>query len=120
MAGSVRFIEHKAKKILMIDFAGCELDEIVSIVQEGKRLIAAEPPKSVLTLTNVTETRNNSAVARVMKDFTAHNKPYVKAGAVVGLDGLKKVVFEAVMKFSGRNLAVYEHVEEAKDWLVEQ
>ncbi len=120
MAGSVQFIEHKGRKILLIDFARCELEEIVDIIQKGKKLISAEPAGSLLTLTNVTETRNNSAVVRVMKEFTTFNKPFVKAGAVVGLDGLKKVVFEAIMKFSGRNLSVHEDIEQAKDWLTHQ
>jgi hypothetical protein len=120
MAGSIGCVEYKGKRILSIDFTGCEMEEIVAVVQEGKKLIAAEPPNSVLTLTIVTGARTNSAVTRVMKEFTLHNKPYVKAGAVVGLDGLKSVIFDAVMKFSGRNLTAHEDIEKAKEWLIGQ
>jgi hypothetical protein len=38
----------------------------------------------------------------------------------VGLDGIRRVVFEAVTKFSGRNLVVFEDMDKAKDWLVTQ
>ena len=120
MAGNVKFIEHAGKRILMIDFSRCELDEIVTIVHEGKKLIATEAKNSVLTLTDVTNTRNNAAVVRVLKEYTTYNRPFVKAGAVVGLDGLKKVVFEAIMKFSRREFFVAQSIERAKEWLVKQ
>lgn len=120
MAGSVKFIEHKGTRILLIVFARCEMEEIVAVVREGKKLIAAEPANSVLTLTDVTDARTNSAITRVLKEFTVHNKPYVKAGAVVGLDGLKKLIFDAVVAFSGRNLAAHDDIGKAKDWLAGQ
>jgi hypothetical protein len=43
----------------------------------------------------------------------------VKAAAVVGITGLKKIIFGAVMAFSKRNLASFDNVEQAKRWLVE-
>lgn len=120
MADRLGFIEHKGKRILRIDLTGCELEETVVVVREGKKLIAAEPIGSLLTLTIVTGARANSASERVMKEFTAHNKPYVRAGAVVGLDRIRQAVFLAVIKFSGRNLGVFRNAEEAKEWLVAQ
>jgi len=120
MPGQVGFIEHKNKRILYIDFSNCELEDIVSIIGQSKQFISKESQGTVLTLTNVTDARNNAAVVRVLKEFTTFNRPFVKAGAVVGIDGLKKAVFEAIVKFSGRKLAVHEDVEKAKDWLVEQ
>ena len=54
-----------------------------------------------------------------MKQFSAHNKPYVKAAAVVGITGLKKIIFGAVMAFSRRNLESFEDMEQAKRWLVD-
>ena len=55
-----------------------------------------------------------------MKEFVHANKPHVRAAAVVGIDGLKKIVYEAVMRFSGRNVPVFPDLETAKDWLVAQ
>ena len=52
-----------------------------------------------------------------LKQFTAHNKPYVKAGAVVGVTGLKRIIFSAVVTFSRRNLEAFDDVEQAKHWL---
>ena len=120
MAGSAKFIEYNGTRILMFDFAQCELEEMVPVIREGKQLIAAEPEKSVLTLTDVTGARNNSAAARVMKELAAYNKPYVKAAAVVGLDGLKRIALEAVARFSGRNLTAFDDIEKAMVWLAQQ
>ena len=118
--GHAKFIEFQGMRILSLDFMACELVDIVNVVQEAKKLISAEPKNSVLTLTNVTGAQYNAAVTRVMKEFTAYNKPFVIAGAVVGLDGFRRLVFEAVIQFSGRNLIVFEDEEKAKDWLVKQ
>jgi hypothetical protein len=58
--------------------------------------------------------------SKVLKEFTTFNKPYVKAGAVLGASGLLKFEFDIVTKFSGRILARFDNPEEAKNWLVSQ
>jgi len=55
-----------------------------------------------------------------MKEFVIHNKPYVVASAVVGVTGLKQIIYNAVMKFSGRKLTAFDSLAEAKDWLAER
>jgi hypothetical protein len=55
-----------------------------------------------------------------LKEFTRHNKPYVIAAAVVGITGLKQIIYNAVLKFSGRNLVAFDSVDRAKDWLAGQ
>ncbi len=116
----VNVIKHNGKEILHLDFSNCTVDEVVSIVQKAKAVISRMPEGSVLTLTDVTETHFNEYVSRLMKEFVAHNKPYVKASAVVGITGLKKIIFEAVMRFSKRKLSPFQTIEEAKDWLSTQ
>jgi hypothetical protein len=118
--GGVRFIDHRDKRILHIDFGGCELAEFVSIIKESKKLIAKEAFASVLTLTNVTGAHINPMASKVLKEFTAFNKPYVRAGAVLGASGLLKLEFDIVMKFSGRKLARFDNPDEAMNWLVAQ
>jgi len=118
--GSVKFIQHKEKEILHIDLSQSELEEIVPILTEAKKLIAQRDHKSVLTLTNVTDTRYTPVLDRMMKEFAIHNKPYVAAGAVVGVAGIRKVVFESVIQFSGRALHLSDNEESAKEWLIQQ
>ena len=53
------------------------------------------------------------------KELTAHNKGHVRAGAVVGVSGWRKLAFWAALKFSGRdNLKLFDTSEDAKAWLV--
>jgi hypothetical protein len=116
----IKFIEHKGKKILHLDFTQARADEVIQIIREAKGVIAAQPEKSILTLTDVTNIKFNSAAADAMKEFASHNKPYVSAAAVVGVTGLKQVIYNAVVRFTGRNLVAFDSHGQAKDWLVTQ
>lgn len=114
----VQFIKHGGKEILFLNFSGCKPHEALPIIEEAKKAIRTRPEQSVLTLTDVTDMRFNEQVTAQMKEFTAHNKPYVKAAAVVGVVGIKKILFEAVMLFSKRKLHAFDAVGQAKDWLI--
>ncbi len=116
----VQFIEHKGKKILHLNFANCKPDEVIPVIDQAKSTIKVQPPKSVFTLTDVTEAGFNSKVSDAMKEFVNHNKPFVAASAVVGVTGLKQIILNAVMKFSGRQLHAFNNLDEAKDWLAGQ
>jgi hypothetical protein len=99
----VQFIEHKGKKILYLDFSRCKSVELDAIVQEAKRVIGTQAQGSVRTLPMV-------------KDLTTFNKPFVVA-AVVGVAGLKKVIYNAIVALSGRNMSTFDTIEQAKEWL---
>lgn len=113
----VKFITHHKKEILFLDFSNTLPHEVLQTIEVAKRVISARPEGSILTLTDVTNARFNEAVSDGLKKFTAHNKPYVKAGAVVGVTGLKRIIFSAVIAFSRRNLEAFDDVEQAKHWL---
>ena len=118
-AHRVKFITHQEKEILFLDFSNSETDEVLRVIEDAKRVISRRPEQSVLTLTDVTNARFNEEVGEGMKQLTAHNKPYVKAAAVVGITGLKKIIFGAVMAFAKRNIESFDDVEQAKKWLVD-
>jgi hypothetical protein len=113
----VTFIQHKGKAILYIDLAGCSTAEVLPIIEEAKAAVKTRHRGSLLTLTDVTGTGFDSVVSVAMKDLVQHNKPYVSAAAVVGVTGVKQIIFNSVMRFSGRHLHAFESLEAAKDWL---
>jgi hypothetical protein len=116
-----RFIEHRGERILLLDYSGVtDPAEALEEIAKSRALIATQPPKSLLTLTHVRGARYNREIVTAMKELAAHNKPYVRAGAVVGLAPLHRIVYQAVMKFSGRNIPAFDDLEEARDWLVAQ
>lgn len=114
----VTFIMHQEKEILFLDFSNTQPHEVLQTIEEAKPVIRSRPERSILTLTDVTNARFSEAVSDGMKQFTVHNKPYVKAGAVVGVTGLKRIIFSAVIAFSRRNLETFDDIEQAKHWLV--
>jgi len=113
----VQFISHGGKRILYFDFSGCKSAEVAEVVEEAKAVLVTEPPGSVLARTNVTDTEMSKATSASMKEFTTHNTPYVRASPVTGVDGLKKIVYNAVMTISGRHISAFDTLEQAKDWL---
>lgn len=119
MAERVQFITHRGKEILSIDFSRTSPDEMLQLMEEAKRVISQRPERSVRTLTNVERAHYNRIVSDALKDYVAHNKPYVLAGAVVGLDGLKTVIFNFLNRVTGRTLKAFDELDAARNWLVQ-
>jgi hypothetical protein len=117
---AVTFIEHQGKRILYIDVANCDLEEMMEIFEKTKVLIANEPLKSVLTLTCLSKGSYHGVYRKVAKELTVHNKPYVRAGAIVGLDEATKKEFEEVMRYSHREFKFFDDIPHAAEWLIQQ
>ncbi len=117
---ATKFITHDAKRILFIDLARKSPAELLEAIREAKAIIAEQPPGSLLTLTDVEGSTYNREVADELKAYVAHNKPYVRAGAVVGLNDLKRVIFNFLNRVTGRSLKGFEQLSAAKDWLAKQ
>ncbi|HUR81936.1 MAG TPA: hypothetical protein VM733_14325 [Thermoanaerobaculia bacterium] len=117
MTDRVKFIEHQGRRILHIDWTNGSAEEILAAMAEAQKIIASQPPASVLTLTSVHEAKVTRAVTEELKAYVAHNKPYVLAGAVVGLNDLKMIIFNFVNRVTGRALRAMDDVASAKDWL---
>lgn len=113
----VKFIQHSGRDILLLDFSECSAGDACSVIDQAIPVIKTRQPDSLLTLTDVTNMRFDDKLSQKMKEFTAHNKPYVRAAAVVGVTGLKKILFDAVMIFSKRKFHAFEDREKAKTWL---
>lgn len=119
--GRITRIEHQGKPILLLDFSGLrDGEEFTRVVAEAKAYIASQPPSSVRSLFDATGAVYNAAVMAELKSFTAHNKPYVKASAVVGVEGILSIALMAVSKFSRRSFHLCKDRASALDWLAAQ
>lgn len=116
----VMFVRHKNREILFINLANCSEDEFKTELEKAREIIAQQLPYSLLTLTDFTDLQYNRDMASALKEFTAHNKPFVKAAAVVGVTGLKKIIYDALIKITKRKIELFDTLEAAKDWLIEQ
>jgi hypothetical protein len=114
-------ILHQGKKIVYIDFSNLRMfDEIKTVIEDAKKHIHGQPPLSVLTLTSVEETHFNSEIKDLFTAYISSNKPYVKARAILGVTGLKQVIYNGMIKFTGNNIRAFTKAEDAKNWLVSQ
>ncbi len=116
-----RFIEHKGKRILFLDFSNVlDPDDGLRYIEEARAIVARQPERSLRTLVYVAGARFDARISRALKEFAMHNKPFVIASAVVGLSGLHRVVLNAVTTFTRRHIPTFPTLDAAKDWLVEQ
>ncbi|MCX7698182.1 MAG: hypothetical protein N2114_01790 [Candidatus Goldbacteria bacterium] len=116
----VKFIEHKGKKILFIDMSELLEEDVISVIEYAKKIIRSQPEGSLLTLTDVTHARYNAKVVSAMQEYVKGNKPYVKAAAVLGINPIKRIIFNKIMEFSQRELFAFEDKEKALEWLIKQ
>lgn len=112
-----QFVSHRGKSIFHIDFRGCSAEQALPIIADAKKRVAALPPASVLVLTDITGAHYNERIVEALKGLAAANKPFVKASAVVGVTGIRKVIFQAIKIFSSRQMDLFDTEREAKDWL---
>lgn len=119
MAG-VRQIVHKNIKIIVVDLANCEIKDIPGILTEAKTLILSFPLQSVIVVTDVTGTKYNRESISFMREYAAVTSPFLKAGAVVGVTDLKKIIYNTIMTIIRKNYPCFDTMEKALDWLAEQ
>lgn len=119
-----QFTEHRGKRILLMDYTdlGHDSAELQAEIARTKSIISAEPPGSVLVLTDVRGARITPANVKAIKELVEHNVPFVKWSAVVvGLSGVYLTAFRAIQALSRRrNLRSFGDPDEAKEWLVSQ
>ena len=115
-------ITYKGKRIVFNDFSNSVNEEILATMKEAVELIRTQPPESVYVITDTGgSSMYNKEIAAAFKEFVAGNKPFVKMSVVVGIDGIKKVLYDAVILFSRRkNLILMNSIDEAKEFLSKQ
>jgi hypothetical protein len=116
----VHFMRHHGKQVLLVDLSNCRAEEIVKVVGAVQRIVTAQPPKSVLILSDLTGAQfDRDAVTRV-KEVAVFDRPHVKRAALVGAESLPEVFYKALKTFSRREFPRFETREEALDWLVQE
>jgi len=111
-------IIHKGKLIFQMDFSNLKnVHEINGVISESINHIRTKPLGSLYCLTNIKEMHFSNEIKDLFQNFVKGNKPYVKASAVVGLNGLQQIVYNGLMKITGRDIKSFSTMEEGKDWL---
>jgi hypothetical protein len=110
----IEFRLHDGVRICHLDFSHVvDEDEALGAIADAKRLIAAEPAKSVYTITDVTGSRATPKLRTALQDLTQHNKAYVVMGAVVGVTSIQRAVLRGIILLTGRKLITSDSMEAA-------
>ena len=118
---SFQWITHNGKKILYADIASQNTEEFLDIIERLKPVIEKEPPDSVLCICDVTDGKTNTQMMTAIKEFEKHIDPYMKIIVILGIEGLKTILFNSVVMFTrSKKLFLKKSKEEALDWLAEQ
>ena len=115
--------DYQGKKMFCLDLSDMnvgEKEEFKKLVVDAKQQIRLKPAKSALIITNVTNTGFDTEIAGIIKEYAQHNTPYVKASAVVGINGLGKIILNAIKILTKREFHLADTLKQAQDWLVKQ
>ena len=115
----IRFINHRGKKILLVDFSSCSANEAEQIARRVPDIVTVQPRSSVLLLADFTGSSLDREAIRAMKETAVFDKPYIKKSAWIGTSNFPEEFRREIKSFSGRELPTFETREEALNWLVD-
>jgi len=95
--------------------------DFIEIVEIVKQKIGKYKEQSVYTITNIENIIFDTETKEIAGGCLRYNDPYVKCGAVIGVAGMKKIMANAAIKFSGRKpMKFFYTKEKAIEWLLQQ
>ena len=108
------------KKFMYFDFSDIKTDEeYIDFIKTAKIEVKKHPPDSIYTISNMKNAAITSNTHDIIADWVAHNKPYVKYGAVCNIDFSAKIIGKTVSIVTQRmNLVYVSSKEEAIEYLL--
>ncbi|MBN2351004.1 MAG: hypothetical protein JXD23_00435 [Spirochaetales bacterium] len=115
------WIEYKGKSILYFDYRRVkDTLESLRILRKGFELIIRSDG-NVLILQNFEGAVANDEYMAEVKTLGKTARDKVKKNACVGITGIKRLLLQAYVAFSGeKTLRTFETEEGAKEWLVQE
>jgi hypothetical protein len=120
MEERIRFIEHKGRKILLLDFSHATAPQMIPLLDQVKTTVAKHEPKSVLVLADYQGAEIDHAVAMKIKEVLTLDRPYIKKSAWIGSEHIPHALMENFHFFSQRETVTFKTREDALDWLVQE
>jgi hypothetical protein len=118
MDDRIRFIEHKGKQILLLDYSHASAHEMQLMLAHVRITVAQHARESLVTLADFTSATVDHAVATKIKEVLTLDRPFVKKTAWVGTESIPHAFMENFHTFSQREIVTFKTREEAMDWLV--
>lgn len=109
-ATRTHFIRHQGLEVVLLDYSDITDPKDALAAIEASRLFFAglTPDGSQYTLTDVCRTHYDKDIVEALKGLAAHNRPYVRAAAIVTDSRMQRTMASLVGIFSRRKLAAFE------------
>ena len=114
------WITHKEKRIFHINLSGLgrNADAFRKELRAAEFITCQQPEDSLSVLTDIRDTVVSSEVMNLAKESSDRTAKHIRKTAVIGVTGIRRVLLDAVSRFSGQQFVAFDDVEKAKDWLV--
>ena len=121
MAERIEEFTIDGKNFMYVDVSHIKQNSgFVDVVERVKPLISKYPEKSVYMILNIENIIFDTETKRIAAAGLTHNRPYVKYGTIIGVDGIKRIMFNVVLKITGRDMSIFFSKEQAIAWLLKQ
>ena len=120
MSGSpyIKFIDFRGKSILRIEYPPVDNEDLIlSIIAAAEAIITSSPDNSLLTLTIIGDFNVTPLIILRFKEYNLRNKRHVRHGAIVGLEGMKLTIYNALESAAKRHLCLFDDEGSALDYL---
>jgi len=120
---AAEFIEHSGKRVLLMDFSdSSDIHAVIKTAEEAIALVAGTKQQgSLLGLVDLSGVRFTREVQCAVKRMAAHNRPYMKFVAIVGMGGVRALLLRFMLRLRKRtNHKLLSSRQEGLEWLVEQ
>ena len=92
--------------------------DIAQTVEEIKKTVELQRPLSLVALLDVTGTAIDKGRIKIIQGMAAHNRPYIRFIALVGLGFPRSIAFSLMLWVTGKkNHKVFGTREKAMEWL---
>jgi hypothetical protein len=106
------------RSFVLVDYTNLKADELVAeadrVHKEARSHLTG---KRVKVLVDVRGVMMSSEAVRALKESTRDDKAMIEKTAIVGITGVKRILADAIARFSGTDTKYFDTKEEAMEWL---
>lgn len=116
-------MEYKGIKIVVSDYSGLQEAEFINQIKKNDSYViqaGREKGEKYLILTDIRDAGVTKDVLAQFRSTVNDIKPFVKASAIVGVEGFKKHFLNFINVSAAFKTKAFSDAEQAKEWLVEQ
>jgi hypothetical protein len=120
MENRIEQFEYEGKKFIYYDLSNLKNNaQFREFVEYAKKTVQKYPgDHSLFSITNIEGVVYDTETKAIMIDWISFNRPYIRQGAVIGIDGIKRIMVHAILELGDRNnMKFFRARDEAVKWL---